>query len=293
MRKSSLKLAADVKAALGEGPVWDDRTKRIYWLDILGKRIYRLEEGSADFQYDQLDTLVGAAVPRDSGGFVMATQQGFSFYDEVTKELTSISDPERDLPDNRFNDGKCDPAGRFIAGTMSMKDQRNAGSLYQLDSDLLTHTLVRGVSTSNGLAWSHEGTMMYYIDTPTHSVVAYEYDVETGRLGKSHEIIHIAHSEGAPDGMTIDAEGCLWIAHWGGSQVTRWDPAKGERLDSIPLPVPLVTSCTFGGINHDELYITTARIGLNEQQLEDYPLSGSLFSINPGVSGFKTYTFKG
>jgi sugar lactone lactonase YvrE len=293
MRKSSLQLAADVKATLGEGPVWDERTKRLYWLDILGKRIYRLEEGSADFQYDQLDTMVGAAVPRDSGGFVMATQQGFTFYNEETNELTLITDPERDMPDNRFNDGKCDPAGRFVAGTMSMKDGRNAGALYQLDTNLITHVLVGGVSISNGLAWSADGTTMYFIDTPTHSVVAYDYDVDMGRIGQSREIIHFASGDGSPDGMTIDSEGCLWIAHWGGSQVTRWDPAKGEKLESILLPAPLVTSCTFGGTNNDELFITTARIGLNEQQLAEYPLSGSLFKINTGVTGGKTYTFKG
>jgi sugar lactone lactonase YvrE len=293
MRKLSPQLAADVKATLGEGPVWDERSKRLYWLDIVEKRIYRLEAGSAEFQYDQLDTSPGAMVPRDSGGFVLATEQGFSFYDEETKELTVISHPERDMPDNRFNDGKCDPAGRFLAGTMSIRDQSNAGTLYQLDAALHTHILIRGVSISNGLAWSPDGTTMYYVDTPTFSVVAHEYDVETGRLGKSQEIIHFANSDGAPDGMTIDAEGCLWIAHWGGSQVTRWDPVKRERLDSISLPAPLVTSCAFGGLNNDELYITTARGGLNEQQLADYPLSGSLFRINPGVSGGKTHTFRG
>lgn len=293
MELGNLQLVADVKTTLGEGPVWDGSEQCLYWVDILEKRIYRMGEGGTDISSEQVDSYVGAAVRRDKGGFVLATQKGFCFYDDQTHTLTPIEDPERNLPDNRFNDGKCDPAGRFIAGTMSMTDRKNAGALYRLDTDLRVHKLVEGVSTSNGLAWSSDGGTMYYTDTPTRCVVAYAYDLDTGRIGEPQEIVRIPDGQGYPDGMTIDAEDCLWIAHWDGGMVTRWDPRNGKQLDSIQVPAQRVTSCTFGGTGNDELFITTARVGLDERQLAKYPLSGGIFKIKTSVQGGKTFTFKG
>src|SRR5918999_4891566 len=187
---------------------------------------------------------------------------------------------EADISSNRMNDGKCDPAGRFWAGTMAMDGARGRGALYRLDADRSVARMLGAVSVSNGLAWSADSSTMYYIDTPTGSVDAFEFDADAGAISGRRPFVKIDGGDGMPDGMTIDSEGGLWVALWGGGAVHRYD--AGGRLDGIvEVPASLTTSCTFGGSDLGDLYITTASTGLGEAELRDQPLAGSLFCCRP------------
>jgi sugar lactone lactonase YvrE len=280
-----LKLVWDAKAELGEGPCWDHRSGRLIWVDVLAGRIHFYDPAGGDSRTIRLDRKVGAVVPRLQGGLVLALDNGFHTLDLQTEQLTPLADPESDLPGNRFNDGKCDPAGRFWAGTMDMKEESASGSLYCLNVSGPPVKAASNVTVSNGMDWSLDLHTMYYIDSPTRRVMAYDYDLNIGCISRPRVAVEIPEGEGFPDGMTIDAEGMLWIAQWGGWQVGRYDPATGAKLGSIPVPAAHTTSCAFGGDHLDELYITTARIGLNEEESAQQPHAGGLFRIKPGVKG--------
>lgn len=225
---------------------------------------------------------------------MLALQDGFASLELETGAVHIIVDPEAHLPANRFNDGKCDPAGRFWAGTMPLKeDARGTGSLYCLDRDLSVRKMLGNVSCSNGIAWSLDSKTMYYIDSPTRAVSAFDYDLATGNIANRREIIRTPPEEGFPDGMTIDAEGMLWVAYWGGSRVVRWDPRTGKRLAIIAVPVSCVTACWFGGPRLDELYITSARTGLDAATLAMQPYAGSLLRVRPGICGIEAFEFAG
>ena len=279
-------LLLDAKATLGEGPAWDAKTQTLYWLDILEKRVY------ADTRIlAQLDELVGCLAPRKNGNLLLGTR--FSFADLALDSaqltvLATLSDAER--PTNRMNDGKCDPAGRFIAGTMDMNEKDPYGSLYSFDGKQTTR-LLNGVTISNGLAWSVDHKTFYYIDTPTHEVKAFDYDLASGQIANPRVAIRIPESLGWPDGMTSDTNGNLWIALWGGAQVTKWNPNTGKLLEQIPVPALQSSACVFGGKNMNELYVTSARVGMSDANLQKYPLSGGLFKIVTGVTGMPTFEF--
>ncbi|MFC3803233.1 SMP-30/gluconolactonase/LRE family protein [Cohnella sp. GCM10012308] len=292
--KITVSLASDAQAQLGEGPVWDARDDSLYWVDILSHRVYshRPEEPNSD-RAIELSPFVSSIVPRRSGGFALTLQDGFYGYDPATAELTLLAEVEASLPGSRFNDGKCDPAGRYLAGTMSMDEEKGRGTLYSLDEGHSVKPLVPDVTISNGLAWSGDGATLYYIDTPTRCVYAFDYDMASGAVSNRRVAADIPEEEGFPDGMTIDAEGMLWIAHWGGWQVTRWNPATGEKLLSVPVPASQVTSCAFGGEQLDKLYITTARVGLDEAALAAQPHAGGLFCADVGVRGLPTAQYFG
>lgn len=304
--KITAELVCDAQAQLGEGPVWDSRDSCLYWVDILSHRVHSYNPGEPGTGTDssvQLAPYVSSIVPRRSGGFAITLQDGFYGYDPdpaggglaagLTAGLTRLAEVEAALPGNRFNDGKCDPAGRYLAGTMSLTDEPGHGALYSLDAAHDVATLVPDVSISNGLAWSGDGATMYFIDTPTQRVFAFDYDAASGAVANRRVVVEIPEDEGSPDGMTIDAEGMLWIAHWGGWQVSRWDPATGEKLLSVPVPASQVTSCAFGGERLDRLYITTARIGLGEAELAAQPHAGGLFCAAVGVRGLPANMFGG
>ncbi|MDF2959815.1 MAG: putative Membrane Associated Protein [Paenibacillus sp.] len=293
MGQLQLELIHDAKAALGEGPCWDHRSGTLYWVDIAGKRVHVFNPQTKENRIIQLEQMVGVAVPRESGGMIAGLENGIYVLDLETEQLTLVEDPESGLENNRFNDGKCDAAGRFWAGTMSTKGQKEAGSLYCLEPGGTIRKVVEGVTTSNGIGWSPDGRTMYYIDTPTKLVVAYPYDEETGRLGDVRTAVSIPAGEGSPDGMTVDAEGMLWVAHWGGWQVSRWNPHTGEKLTAVPVPAAQVTSCAFGGPSLDELYITTARIGQSEEALLKQPHAGGVFRYKPGITGMPVHFYKG
>ena len=279
------KLILDAKATLGEGPVWDSKTQTLYWLDILKKRIYAGTRILAE-----LDDLIGCLAPCKNGNLLLGTRFGFADLNPDTVQLTTLASLDSELPTNRLNDGKCDPAGRFIAGTMDLNEKDPNGALYSFDGKRVTR-LLNGITISNGLAWSVDHKTFYYIDTPTREIKAFDYDLTTGQIVNPRVTIYVPESLGWPDGMTSDTDGNLWIAMWGGAQVTKWNPKTGKLLDQIPVPALYTSSCVFGGKDMNELYITSARKGMSEADLKKYPLSGGLFKVATNVTGMPTFEF--
>ncbi|MCP8615483.1 SMP-30/gluconolactonase/LRE family protein [Salirhabdus salicampi] len=287
-----LQIASQALAELGESPSWDSKHNRLFWVDITGRKLFMLRKKKRPITYN-LNQFVGAVVPRNKTSVVVALQHGFYYFHLRTNKLEHIVDPESHLVDNRFNDGKCDPKGRFWAGTTDSIGIDQKGALYSLNKDLQVSKKVDKVSTSNGITWSPDYQFMYFIDTPTRKVVRFQFDLKTGDISNQKEIIHIPAKTGVPDGMTSDEEGKLWIAHWGGSVVSRWDPVNGKLLDYIDVPAVNVTSCIFGGQQLKELFITTARIRTSEEDLEKFPNAGCVFKVNLGIKGLPSFSFGG
>lgn len=278
---------------LAEGPVWDNVEKSICWVDILNGKIHQFSTVQNKFTSIFVHQLIGSFAICTDGNFIVAMQNGFAFVNRKNGNIKKITDPEAHLPGNRFNEGKCDPAGRFWAGSMPLNETEQAGSVYMLESDFSVTKKINNVTISNGMAWSINHTILYYIDTPTMTVVSYDYDINSGGITNKKVVIKVSQTEGYPDGMTIDDEGMLWIAHWGGWQVTRWNPVSGEKIFTIKLPVSNVSCCTFGGEDLRDLYITSAKKDLTEKQLVEQPLAGSLFVIkNCGFSGLTAFKFR-
>lgn len=269
---------------LGEGPVWDDKLGELFRVDIDGCKLHRYRPGDGNRIEYKLDKKAGAAVPAEDGSWILAMQDGFYRFLPETGQSEFIVHTQETNPDNRLNDGKCDPAGRFWAGSISAKGQNDA-KLYVLEPGGKLAPRLSGVVCSNGLAWNAAGTVMYYIDTGEKFVNAFDYDRTTGAITNRRTVIAFQEGDGWPDGMSIDAEGMLWIGHWHGWQVSRWNPLNGEKLVTVKIPVKNVTSCAFGGEHLDELYITTARAGNRDSELNDQPLAGGLFRVMPGVKG--------
>jgi sugar lactone lactonase YvrE len=279
-------LLLDAKATLGEGPAWDSKTQTLYWLDILERRIY-----SGTRILAQLDDLIGCLAPCRNGHLILGKRASIAdFEPDLSQQtvLAAVKDAERAT--NRFNDGKCDPAGRFIAGTMDMNETDPNGALYSFDGKQVT-PLLNGVTISNGLAWSADHKTFYYIDTPTREVKAFDYDLATGQIANPRTAIYVPESLGWADGMTSDTNGNLWIAIWGGAQVTKWNPNTGKLLEQIPVPALRTSSCVFGGKDMNELYVTSARVGMSEADLKKYPLSGGLFKVETKITGMPTFEF--
>ena len=276
-------------AELGEGPVWDARSGRLAWVDITANRLHLTDAVGGSSEVIEVPLHVGAVAPRAAGGFVAALQDGFWVVgDGPARRIAAIPEAR---PGLRFNDGKCDPAGRFWAGTMAYDQASGAGALYRLDLDGRAQMVLDDVTVSNGLVWSLDGGSMHYIDTPTQRVDAFSYDAVTGEIRDRRSEIHIPPEAGAPDGMTIDAEGGIWIALWGGGAVHRYLDGRLER--AIKLPVSQPTSCCFGGEGLSELYITSAWQGLSARQRRAEPLAGALFCVRPGVRGIPPAVFDG
>ncbi len=221
---ADIKIVVNHTCLLGEGPVWDDKTKMICWVDILNGEIHQFSISTNQHRTIPVNDMVGAVALCTNGDFIAALKNGLAIINRNSGEVKMLHHPEVHLPDNRFNDGKCDPAGRFWIGTMEASEEPGCGSLYMIEKDLSYTKRIEGVSVSNGLAWSPDHSTFYYIDSPTRKVVAYDYDITTGTISNKRIAVNIPHTEGFPDGMTIDTEGMLWIGHWDGWQVARWDP---------------------------------------------------------------------
>jgi sugar lactone lactonase YvrE len=192
-----------------------------------------------------------------------------------------------------MNDGKCDPAGNFLAGTMDDGEKEATGSLYSLGPDGKARTLLSGLRISNGLAWSPDHHTFYFIDTPTRTIMAYDYAPFSGTLSNPRPLITVAPELGWPDGMTSDIEGMLWVAMWGGAKLTRWNPQTGKLLRQILIPAWNVTSCVFGCPELTDLYVTSARKDMTQAQLREYPLSGGLFRLQTNIHGMPTFEYGG
>lgn len=285
----------EIKPLLGEGPTWCPRSRKLFWVDIEGYTVHIYDPAARRDRAINVGEYVGALAVRQAGGLVVALKSGFVALDLDTEEITPIADAESHLPGNRFNDGKCDPAGRFWAGTLALDEDNGEGkgNLYCLHADGRVELKVPGVWISNGLAWTRDRRTMYYVDSPHRTVTAYDYDEVTGAIANPRVAIEVPLGMGYPDGMAIDAEDKLWIAHWDGAQVVRWDPQTAEPLASIQLPVTRPTSCVFGGEDFSTLYITSASTRLSAEKLATQPLAGSLFSCRPGVAGLPMWEFAG
>jgi sugar lactone lactonase YvrE len=288
-------LVLDAKARLGEGAVWDAGPRLLYWVDIEGHEVHAFDPATGRDRSFALGDSVGTVVPRARGGVALALGRSFAALDLETRRLSVLAEPEEEKArlGNRFNDGKCDPRGRFWAGTMALSEAPAAGGLYRLDPDGSVHRMLAGVSISNGIAWSAGADLMYYIDTPTREVAVFDYDDATGAISNRRVAVRFPARHGWPDGMTMDAEGLLWIAEWDGGCVSRWDPATGKLARKLKLPVSRVTSCAFGGPGLDELYVTTAWSRLEPAQRRAQPLAGGLFRLRAGVEGVPAFAFAG
>lgn len=280
---------------LGEGPVWDVEKQTLYWVDIYSHAFHRYKPATGAHDVFQTGIAVGAVAPRANGGFVMATERGFAFWDEQSRQMTFLANPEAGVPTNRCNDGAVDSAGRFWAGTMTEAPERYhlaEGNLYRLDTDRSLHCMDRGFIITNGMGWSPDNTVMYVTDSPRKVIYAYDFDAATGALAHRRPFIHSPDEAGVPDGLTVDSEGYLWSVRWGGWKITRYDPV-GQKEREMRLPVQYPTSCAFGGAELDELFITSAWTELNAAQRAQQPQAGDLFHLRPGVEGLPQTRFRG
>ncbi|QUT05758.1 SMP-30/gluconolactonase/LRE family protein [Sphingobium phenoxybenzoativorans] len=288
---ASLEVVADIGNDLGEGPIWDDVTGTLVFVDSNVGRVHRFDPATGGVSHVDVGPVIGAAIPRRSGGMVASSIDGLLAVASTgdTRLLVPI---EQDKPNHRMNDAKCDSRGRLLSGTLSMPFERGASALYRVDPDLSLHHVLPGVTVSNGIAWSPDETRLYYVDTSTRGIDCFDYDIETGEISGRRRFVDVDRADGFPDGITVDAEGHVWLALYKGGKVNRYDPA-GRLVGQVTLPVTCVTSCNFGGEGLKDLYITTARHGLSEEELAGQPHAGALFRCRPGVSGLPSYFFAG
>jgi sugar lactone lactonase YvrE len=287
---SPVRLVADVHAVLGEGPVWVARQQALYWLDIKGRKVFRLRSGG---EVEAWDTpyRIGSLAPRDGEGFIAGTEHGIAHVHPEHGRFELLFDPEEERETNRFNDGKVDRSGRFFAGTMDDLEREASGAFYRIDHNLNCTRVDDGYRVTNGPAFSPDGRRMYANDSALRITYVFDLAADGTPLNR-RTFAQYEDGEGYPDGMTVDSEGCLWIAFWDGWCVRRLSP-DGERLAEYKLPVSRPTSCAFGGLMLDRLYVTSASIGLSEDELAMQPNAGGLFMLDVGVTGIAEQPFAG
>jgi sugar lactone lactonase YvrE len=282
----------DAKSLLGEGPLWDTAEQHLYWVDIKRKVIHRFDPGTGQDRTWSTPEDIGSLALREKGGLLVALKSGFHFFDLETGEATPLGLPAGQPSNNRFNDGKTDRQGRFWAGSMDDNEKVPSGGLFRLNSNLECEKMVDGIICSNSLCWSPDGRVMYYADSWQWTVWMWDFELETGVIRNRRVFVEIPRSEGVPDGATVDMEGFVWIAIWDGWRVTRYDP-QGRAKDSINLPVKRPTCPMFGGPELNTIYVTSASIGLSDQELKEQPLAGGLFAFKADVPGLPERRFKG
>ena len=283
---------ADLRADVGEAPHWDERSKTLLFVDLTGGAVFRYDQSGVKLGSFSVGQEVGAVVPRRGGGLVLAVRDGIAVAAETGEGLELTAPVERDIPGNRMNDAKCDPAGRFLAGTTAFDFSPHSAALYRVEPDWSFEQIVRDVTQSNGIAWSPSGSRMYFIDSATQGIDVFDYDVGTGSASNRRRLITIDPAHGVPDGMTADDKGNLWVACFGGAAVRCFSPA-GELLDEVFFPVTQVTSCAFGGPGLADLYVTSAAYRLTAGQLEREPHAGATFVCRPGAVGMPASSFAG
>lgn len=286
----SVEPVLQIPTILGEGPFWSAEEQVLYWLDIFKPTLNRFSPRSGSNDVTVLAEPIYAAGLRRGGGFVASMESGFAYLGP-DGDIDVISNPNRNAGVN-FNDGKVDGHGRFWSGTMARDWQSPIGTLFRLDPDGSVHGMQDGIVLSNGLGWSPDATVMYHTDFKTGTIYAYDFDGERGAIGNRRPFIVLPESDGFPDGMTVDAEGHLWVAHWDGWCVTRHD-AQGREISRIAFPVPRPTCPAFGGPDLTTLYVTSATMHLSEAQLAEAPLSGALFAVETDARGLPEPRFAG
>ena len=284
-------VAVPPEAQLGEGPRWDAATGTLFWVDILGQRVHRYDTATGVDAAWATPDLVSLALPRRRGGsVVVGLPDGLYLLDDL--DGVPLVPLEADVIGNRTNDGACDAHGRLWIGTMALDERSPSAALYKVEADLRAIRVLAGATIANGLGWSPDGARFYFIDSPTRRVDVFACDPETGALGERRPLATVDVDGAVPDGMAVDAEGCLWVALHGGWGLNRYS-AEGELLTTVRLPVANVTSCCFGGPELRDLYVTTRRESLSDAELAQQPLAGALLRLDPGVAGLPTYAFAG
>ncbi|HUL06369.1 MAG TPA: SMP-30/gluconolactonase/LRE family protein [Candidatus Acidoferrum sp.] len=284
----------EIRSNLGEGPLWHGAERRLYWLDLLRPAIYRFDPASGRNEQVRADigSYIGGLVFRGRGGWIVVKEDGISAVDAVSGRRQVLLHPEAGLPGNWFNDCKCDRQGRLWTGSADRGEKEASGNLYVIDPKLAARRVDSGIICSNGPAFSPDGRTAYFADSYVRRIYRYDIDPATGEVGARRAFATIPDDAGFPDGMTVDAEGFLWNAHWDGWRVTRYAPdGRIDRVVKVPVPRP--TAPAFGGEDLATLYITSANGGLSEAQLKEAPLSGSLFACDPGVRGLPEPSFAG
>ncbi|MFV0136171.1 SMP-30/gluconolactonase/LRE family protein [Streptomyces sp. HMX87] len=281
----SYEVAVRAEAALGEGPTWDADAGWLIWVDILGCRVHTYDPADGRRTVRTTEQHVGAAKPRTGGGLVLNLRDGIGLVDPDGTFRPLLHDP---VPGRRGNDAAVAPDGSLWAGTMRYDEAPGGGTLGRVTGDGTARVVLDDVAVSNGTGWSPDGRLMYYVDSPTRRIDVFDYDADEGRIGGRRTLAGIEEGAGFPDGLTVDADGCVWVALWDGAAVRRYTP--DGRLDRvIDLPVPRVTACAFGGADLTDLYLTTARTGL----AAPHPLAGCLLVVPGAGRGLPQPAFAG
>ena len=287
----SIEVLVPARNELGEGPLWDVAQQRLYWIDSLGKSIWSCDAAGRDVRWWPVPEHIGSMALREHGGAVLALRNGFHFFDFATSKTTPIADPEADRPNTRFNDGKVDRRGRFVAGTMDYDEKRDNCGLHSLHTDGSTHKLDDGIICSNGPCWSPDGKTFYFADTWKKTIYAYDYNLDTGAATNKRPWV-VTKDPGAPDGSTVDAEGFIWNAQVYGNRIVRYAP-DGSIDREIAFPVRSLTSVMFGGPNLDILYVTSMARPINGVPPKEAE-AGHLFAVKGlGVRGLPEPRFAG
>lgn len=273
---------------LGEGPLWIAKLSCFFWVDIEKGNLHRYHLASEQHEIRHFPHRLAVVLEGQNGQLILGLDRRLVRYDWETEEIEELCSVEEDLTLNRFNDGKVDPKGRIWIGTLSTLFTEGAGSLYRIGPDLQPKVQLKNLTISNGMAWTADQQTFYFIDTPTKKIQEFAFDPEAGEIKFRRIAVEIPEGLGFPDGMCIDREGMLWVAHYAGSGVYCWNPNSGELLAKIELPVPNVTSCCFGGENLDMMLITTAQENLSEDDLKKYPQSGDVFLVKLEVGGLES-----
>jgi sugar lactone lactonase YvrE len=281
---------------LSEGPRWDGERQELIWVDIVACKFHRAtlaaDGAPADIRTIEIDRHVGVAAPALRGGHVLAAGTGFVFVDEFAS-VAELAQPEEGRTDVRMNDGACDPQGRFWAGTMAYDETPGAGALHRLELDGTVSTVLTGLTISNGIGWSPDQQTVYLSDSGPGRVDAFRFDGATGALSDRRTLIDVQEPGVVCDGLTVDAEGGIWVALWQGGAINRY-ATDGSLLSTVSLPVARPTSCAFGGPDMETLFVTSARVGLDEDELARQPDAGRLFAITGlGVRGRACEPYRG
>ncbi|MFF9620439.1 SMP-30/gluconolactonase/LRE family protein [Streptomyces griseosporeus] len=282
---TAYEVAVRAEATLGEGPTWDPATGRLLWIDILASRVHTYDPSSGRRTVRTTEQHVGAVKPRAGGGLVLNLRDGVGLLDPDDSFRWLHHEP---VPGRRANDAAVAPDGSLWAGTMRYDEAPGGGTLSRLTGDGSVEVVLPDVAVSNGTGWSPDGRLMYYIDSPTRRVDVFDWSPDDGRISGRRPLAQIEEGAGFPDGLTVDADGCVWVALWDGGAVRRYTPS-GHLDRTITLPTPRVTACAFGGPDLTDLYITTARVGLTAPS----PLSGSLLRVPGAGKGLPHPAFRG
>jgi sugar lactone lactonase YvrE len=292
----AIECVVDSASLLGEGTYWDTQEQVLWWIDIWGPTIHRYRPATGADETWPAPEFLGTLAVRAQGGLVVSMVSGFHFFDPATGEFTAIADPEADMDDTRFNDGKTDRQGRFWSGTMFEapgKPPAKIGALWRLDRDLSVHKVIDSVGCSNGLAWSPDSRTLYFTDSHTHFVRAYDFEPASGEATNARVFIDLTGEDYIVDGATVDAEGNYWLTVPFKGKVLAYDPA-GKRIRTIDLPFDLPTCCEFGGKDLDTLYVTSATLRRGADALQGQTRPGGLFAIRGlGTRGLPLVPFQG